>query len=108
MQGALAALGRAAAGLQGVTDASDFGSGLASSGWLQHLSAILAGAVVIADRLERGGAVLVHCSEGWDRTPQARPRGARNVTLRVGVCLASVSTHTKPNARSLSGRRHVS
>ncbi|RQM20461.1 hypothetical protein B5M09_001686 [Aphanomyces astaci] len=33
-------------------------------------SRILAGAVEVASHLERGDAVLVHCSDGWDRTAQ--------------------------------------
>lgn len=28
------------------------------------------GAAFVVDELERGVAVLVHCSDGWDRTAQ--------------------------------------
>ncbi|RHY77547.1 hypothetical protein DYB34_004956 [Aphanomyces astaci] len=38
--------------------------------WLEHINSILAGAVEVASHLERGDAVLVHCSDGWDRTAQ--------------------------------------
>uniref|UniRef100_W4VR85 Lateral signaling target protein 2 homolog n=1 Tax=Corethrella appendiculata TaxID=1370023 RepID=W4VR85_9DIPT len=39
--------------------------------WLQHLSGLLASSVVVVHAIERNGRpVLVHCSDGWDRTPQ--------------------------------------
>eukprot|EP01012_Entosiphon_sulcatum_P065899 TRINITY_DN94926_c0_g1_i1.p1 TRINITY_DN94926_c0_g1~~TRINITY_DN94926_c0_g1_i1.p1 ORF type:complete len:713 (-),score=95.15 TRINITY_DN94926_c0_g1_i1:49-2166(-) len=38
--------------------------------WYLHIQRILWGAVRIVDMLERGESVLVHCSDGWDRTPQ--------------------------------------
>lgn len=45
-------------------------SALADTGWLQHLHALLSGAVFIAAHIAlEGNSVLVHCSDGWDRTP---------------------------------------
>ncbi|CAM9539490.1 unnamed protein product, partial [Sphacelaria rigidula] len=41
-----------------------------ASGWLRHLAQIMKGAAFVADELQRGVAVLVHCSDGWDRTSQ--------------------------------------
>ncbi|CAN0090610.1 unnamed protein product, partial [Ectocarpus sp. 4 AP-2014] len=41
-----------------------------ASGWLRHLSQIMKGAAFVVDELQRGVAVLVHCSDGWDRTAQ--------------------------------------
>ncbi|XP_017480637.1 PREDICTED: myotubularin-related protein 4 isoform X1 [Rhagoletis zephyria] len=39
--------------------------------WLQHLSGLLAAAVTVCHAIEKKGRpVLVHCSDGWDRTPQ--------------------------------------
>ncbi|XP_055844616.1 myotubularin-related protein 4-like isoform X3 [Episyrphus balteatus] len=39
--------------------------------WLQHLSGLLAASVTICHAIEKKGRpVLVHCSDGWDRTPQ--------------------------------------
>jgi len=38
--------------------------------WLTHIRQILLGARVVACELRRGRNVLVHCSDGWDRTPQ--------------------------------------
>ncbi|XP_041785908.1 uncharacterized protein LOC121601165 isoform X2 [Anopheles merus] len=39
--------------------------------WLQHLSGLLAASMVVCHAIERNGRpVLVHCSDGWDRTPQ--------------------------------------
>ena len=43
---------------------------VADSKWLNHLTALLRGAVTVAGYLEAGDAVLVHCSDGWDRTAQ--------------------------------------
>eukprot|EP01033_Poteriospumella_lacustris_P010448 gene10448-7427_t len=45
-------------------------SSFASSKWLQHVAAVLRGAVAIADSLHAGYPMLVHCSDGWDRTAQ--------------------------------------
>lgn len=41
-----------------------------NSRWLEHLGAILKGASDIAAYLVAGDPVLVHCSDGWDRTSQ--------------------------------------
>ncbi|KAL1500857.1 hypothetical protein ABEB36_006281 [Hypothenemus hampei] len=39
--------------------------------WLLHMSGLLKSAVILATAVERDGRpVLVHCSDGWDRTPQ--------------------------------------
>ena len=40
-------------------------------GWFELLTLILEGAIITAESLEQGEAVLVHCSDGWDRTSQA-------------------------------------
>eukprot|EP00112_Aurelia_sp_Birch-Aquarium-sp1_P025334 Seg837.12 transcript_id=Seg837.12/GoldUCD/mRNA.D3Y31 product="Myotubularin-related protein 2" protein_id=Seg837.12/GoldUCD/D3Y31 len=54
-----------------VIDDAHFLSNLESSKWLEHIKAILAGAVRIADIVDRCRlSVIVHCSDGWDRTPQ--------------------------------------
>lgn len=41
-----------------------------SSKWLQYIGTILKGASSIAESLLYGYPVLVHCSDGWDRTAQ--------------------------------------
>uniref|UniRef100_A0AAQ5ZY01 Phosphatidylinositol-3,5-bisphosphate 3-phosphatase n=1 Tax=Amphiprion ocellaris TaxID=80972 RepID=A0AAQ5ZY01_AMPOC len=39
--------------------------------WLEYIRLLLAGAAKIADKLESGKtSVVVHCSDGWDRTAQ--------------------------------------
>lgn len=39
--------------------------------WLQHMSGLLTASMVVSHAIERQGRpVLVHCSDGWDRTPQ--------------------------------------
>ncbi|TMW64252.1 hypothetical protein Poli38472_012874 [Pythium oligandrum] len=46
-------------------------SSLEATQWLNHVRLVLEGAVKIARVLElEGSSVLVHCSDGWDRTSQ--------------------------------------
>ncbi|XP_024526893.1 phosphatidylinositol-3-phosphatase myotubularin-1 [Selaginella moellendorffii] len=46
-------------------------SALGDSGWLTHIHNLLAGAAWIVARIAvEGASVLVHCSDGWDRTTQ--------------------------------------
>ncbi|KAK6168446.1 hypothetical protein SNE40_020977 [Patella caerulea] len=47
-----------------------FLSGLESSGWLKHIRSVVETAVFIAQAVHNGVNVLVHCSDGWDRTAQ--------------------------------------
>lgn len=50
---------------------SYFLEGLESSGWLRHIKAVLDAAIFIAKAVsEEAVSVLVHCSDGWDRTSQ--------------------------------------
>ncbi|XP_047905776.1 myotubularin-related protein 7 isoform X3 [Anser cygnoides] len=50
---------------------SDFLWGLENSGWLKHIKAIMDAGIFIAKAVaEEGVSVLVHCSDGWDRTAQ--------------------------------------
>ncbi|XP_047392813.1 myotubularin-related protein 8 isoform X3 [Sciurus carolinensis] len=50
---------------------SEFLCGLESSGWLRHIKAIMDAGIFItkAVKVEKAN-VLVHCSDGWDRTAQ--------------------------------------
>ncbi|EDV19826.1 uncharacterized protein TRIADDRAFT_38469 [Trichoplax adhaerens] len=44
---------------------------LESTKWLEHIKLVLAGAIFIVDLVERRyHSVIVHCSDGWDRTAQ--------------------------------------
>ncbi|KAG7378071.1 hypothetical protein PHYPSEUDO_010588 [Phytophthora pseudosyringae] len=52
-----------------VEDSNFFGA-VQKSRWLEHICSIMQGASEVATHLERGDAVLVHCSDGWDRTAQ--------------------------------------
>ncbi|XP_069769061.1 myotubularin-related protein 3 isoform X4 [Narcine bancroftii] len=46
-------------------------SALEGTKWLQHLSMLLKAAVLVINAVDRDQRpVLVHCSDGWDRTPQ--------------------------------------
>lgn len=49
---------------------SAFLSGLESSGWLKHIRSILETAWFIVRAISNGINVVVHCSDGWDRTAQ--------------------------------------
>ncbi|KAF5279817.1 hypothetical protein FQA39_LY18220 [Lamprigera yunnana] len=49
---------------------NSFLSGLESSGWLKHIKSILDTSWFIAQAVEDGTNVIVHCSDGWDRTAQ--------------------------------------
>ncbi|XP_076829817.1 myotubularin-related protein 1a isoform X5 [Brachyhypopomus gauderio] len=46
-------------------------SGIDTTHWLEYIRLLLAGAVRIADKVESSkSSVVVHCSDGWDRTAQ--------------------------------------
>lgn len=49
---------------------NNFLSGLESSGWLKHIKSVLDTSWFIANALDKGISVVVHCSDGWDRTAQ--------------------------------------
>ncbi len=49
----------------------DFGARLEETGWLNHVRTVLSSAVMVATKLHKEqSSVLVHCSDGWDRTAQ--------------------------------------
>ena len=41
-----------------------------ATGWLRHLEKILLAAIKVVSLVESGSSVLIHCSDGWDRTSQ--------------------------------------
>lgn len=41
-----------------------------AAGWLQHTAGVMRGALFSAREINNGNALLVHCSDGWDRTAQ--------------------------------------
>uniref|UniRef100_A0A8C6UC84 phosphatidylinositol-3,5-bisphosphate 3-phosphatase n=1 Tax=Neogobius melanostomus TaxID=47308 RepID=A0A8C6UC84_9GOBI len=45
-------------------------SSLESTHWLEHIKLVLSGAIQVADKVSTGNSVVVHCSDGWDRTAQ--------------------------------------
>jgi myotubularin-related protein 1/2 len=52
-------------------DASNWYAQLSSTQWLAHISLLLNAATAIVEIVERQGtSTVVHCSDGWDRTPQ--------------------------------------
>ncbi|XP_069475394.1 phosphatidylinositol-3,5-bisphosphate 3-phosphatase MTMR3 isoform X2 [Ambystoma mexicanum] len=54
-----------------VPDPANWLSALENTKWLQHLSVLLKSALLVVHALDRDlRPVLVHCSDGWDRTPQ--------------------------------------
>lgn len=50
---------------------SYFLSNIESSHWLKHIKSLLETSDFIAKSVKDGISVLVHCSDGWDRTAQA-------------------------------------
>nr|XP_023696603.1 myotubularin-related protein 3 isoform X2 [Paramormyrops kingsleyae] len=52
-------------------DPANWLSALEGTRWLQHLSLLLKAALLVVNAVDRDHRpVLVHCSDGWDRTPQ--------------------------------------
>uniref|UniRef100_A0A673JA98 phosphatidylinositol-3,5-bisphosphate 3-phosphatase n=1 Tax=Sinocyclocheilus rhinocerous TaxID=307959 RepID=A0A673JA98_9TELE len=52
-------------------DPANWLSALESTKWLQHLSLLLKASLLVVNAVNRDHRpVLVHCSDGWDRTPQ--------------------------------------
>ncbi|XP_030648501.1 ankyrin repeat and SOCS box protein 12a isoform X1 [Chanos chanos] len=50
---------------------SDYLTGLESSGWLRHIKAVMDAGVFLSKAVaDEKASVLVHCSDGWDRTAQ--------------------------------------
>ena len=46
-------------------------SGLEGTKWLQHVSSLLKASILMVNAIDKEGRpILVHCSDGWDRTPQ--------------------------------------
>jgi len=49
----------------------DFGAKLEDTGWLDHIRLVISSSIMVADKLySENSSVLVHCSDGWDRTAQ--------------------------------------
>jgi hypothetical protein len=48
----------------------DWQSGIYESKWLDYTSMILNASLYAVNKLESGVSCLIHCSDGWDRTPQ--------------------------------------
>ena len=50
---------------------SKFTHRVEETGWLDHIRTVVASSVLVAEKLFcEGASVLVHCSDGWDRTAQ--------------------------------------
>ena len=52
------------------SNTNNFLSKFESSKWLNYLSDLLLGSILVAKNLKINKNVLVHCSDGWDRTSQ--------------------------------------
>ncbi len=53
-------------------DDSKWLSNVEETRWLEHIKCVISGAVRIVDKVENNKtSVIVHCSDGWDRTSQA-------------------------------------
>lgn len=54
-----------------IGDEQHWYSNLESTHWLEHIRSILSGTLRIVDKIENNKtSVIVHCSDGWDRTAQ--------------------------------------
>lgn len=62
------------------------------SGWLEQVQLLLSGAARIAGCVRAGTSVLIHCSDGWDRTAQL-------------TCLSSILLD--PHYRSAQGLQQL-
>uniref|UniRef100_A0A5F8G5N5 Myotubularin n=1 Tax=Monodelphis domestica TaxID=13616 RepID=A0A5F8G5N5_MONDO len=64
-------------------------SSLESTHWLEHVKFVLTGAIQVADKVASGrSSVLVHCSDGWDRTAQLTSLAAAfKVKTKIFFCL---------------------
>ncbi|KAF2069608.1 hypothetical protein CYY_009073 [Polysphondylium violaceum] len=51
-------------------DSAHFYSNLESSRWLDHIALVIESSVRICELIEEEVSVLIHCSDGWDRTSQ--------------------------------------
>jgi myotubularin-related protein 1/2 len=52
-------------------DDSKWLSQIEETKWLDHIKCVISGAVRIVDKVENNKtSVMVHCSDGWDRTAQ--------------------------------------
>jgi len=47
-----------------------FMQGIEQSQWLKHCKAVIEASLFIAEAISAGTSVVVHCSDGWDRTSQ--------------------------------------
>ncbi|KAM6140397.1 LOW QUALITY PROTEIN: phosphatidylinositol-3,5-bisphosphate 3-phosphatase MTMR6 [Pterocles gutturalis] len=61
-------------GTKGLSD--DLLSGLENSGWLRHITVLDAAVFLVKAIAVESASVLVHCSDGWDRTSQVCSLGA--------------------------------
>ena len=58
-------------GVGGSGGGAGYYSKIEESGWLKHIRIILQAGVLCAEKLHlENTSVLVHCSDGWDRTAQ--------------------------------------
>uniref|UniRef100_A0A8C5A5W7 Myotubularin phosphatase domain-containing protein n=1 Tax=Gadus morhua TaxID=8049 RepID=A0A8C5A5W7_GADMO len=56
---------------------SDYLMGIEGCGWLRHVKAVVDAAIFLTKAVTvEGASVLVHCSDGWDRTAQVCSLGA--------------------------------
>jgi myotubularin-related protein 1/2 len=55
---------------QETASGSGWHAALDATRWLKHVQCVLYGSVLTARFVENGTSVVVHCSDGWDRTAQ--------------------------------------
>ncbi len=59
--------------LDSMEDARLLWTRIEETGWIDHCRNVMSSAILVAETLSiRNCSVLVHCSDGWDRTAQVR------------------------------------
>lgn len=85
---------------------------LDSTKWLASVCALLRAACLVRGAVhDEARPVLVHCSDGWDRTPQITATAQLMMdpyyrTIEVGIKSLSLAT-PKPGAATLAWNRHI-
>ena len=80
----------------------NFLAGLDQSNWLKHVKAVLDASLFMSEAVVSGVSVVVHCSDGWDRTSQTCALAQimldtyyRTIQVYIAFCrfLEKYSTH---------------
>lgn len=75
---------------------SSWFSQLEATRWFHHMSGLMRAAVTLVTAVERDARpVMVHCSDGWDRTPQIVALAELLLDPYYRTMDVSIISHTK-------------